>query len=639
MAITVTRSTQLDELQKLAPALDENARLVGKRDGQGNIILYQSKNADPGLWSRLTGRAAEKRALAREAVQQTLANTFPSTTATDATLCSVRRMLNANQSREVRAGELALLGKLAAMAPKAGESWLAQAKPDPIKLSVLEAGFAAMEEGGKHLPAVADNFATYLAGLFKAGGGDAQAFALSDGRAFKGDLLRHLGDEFGKKHALAKLDAKGVDGFLSSVFYRTAAKVLESQVSGDTLTFGGEKYVRKAEPASEGSDGVRVERFSGPNGKQVAVKFFPNLDNAEIPGGPYAEEKKRRTAQRMMEREVEAFAGAASGRHPNVLGYGGVVRTPAGEVGIVMEYAPHGTLGDIAGNIEKALAGKNISSKAAMAVKIAILRDMVEGMAHLHGKKDLAHLDFKPQNCFVAEGGICKVADFGRSIEAGKFSITEDQLPDTFEYVAPEAHSFEAARRKLAFDAVLHGSVLSSKVRSEDRRMATAAADDIQARQGSELLERQSDIDGKKLDAWALGSAMFTIVFGRDIAHSDPSGKPMRSYEVRDALVKLRAEPEKRVVDTVVRDAGPQGNAGRIDDGAFAGSSGNSLVDDLINRLMDPDPRTRLSLDKARDHPLFAARGIGNANCRRLLVELAAATPDQARLQALSLRL
>lgn len=639
MGITVTTSTRLDDLQKLALASDTNARLVGKRDGQGNILLYHSQNADPGLWSRLTGRAAEKRALAREAVQQALANTFPSTTATDATLCSVRRMLNANQFREVRAGELALLAKFASTAPKAGQSWLANATLDPIKLSVLEAGFAANEEGGKHLPAAADNFATYLAGLFKASGADAQAFALSDSRAFKGDLLKHLEDAVGKKHALAKPDGKAVNDFLSLVFHRTASKVLPDRVTGSTLSLNGESYSRTGK-AGEGSDGVRVELFTGPNGRQVAVKLFPNIDEAERAGFAHEKEQTRRAAIQTIQREVAAFSSAAAGHHANVLGYEGLVHTPAGEVGIVMEYAPHGTLGNIGKNITDALARKDISPKAALTVKVAILRDMVEGMAHLHRKQGLAHLDFKPQNCFVGEGGICKVADFGSSIEAGKFSIAEGELPATFEYVAPEAHGFDVARRKLAFDRSLHDfSALSSKVDAGDRRMASDAVLDMLARQGGALLESKNGIDGMALDAWALGSAMFTIVFGRDISQCTPSGSPMKGYEVRDALLNLADGSGKRVIDVNSNDAGPQGNVGRIADSAFAGSSGNTLVDDLINRLMHPDPEKRLSVDKARNHPLFGStRGIGSADCRKLLVELTADTPDPARLKTLSRR-
>ncbi len=640
MAITVTTSTRLDDIQNLALASETNARLVGKRDGQGNILLYHSQNADPGLWSRLTGRAAEKRALAREAVQQALANTFPSTTATDATLCSVRRMLNANQSREVRAGELVLLAQFASTAPKAGQSWLANAALNPIKLSALEAGFAAQEEGGRHLPAVADHFATYLAGLFKASGADAQAFALGDSRAFKGDLLRHLEEAVGKKHALAKLDGRGVDDFLSMVFHRTASKVLPNGVTGSTLSLNGESYSRTGK-VGEGSDGVRVELFTGPKGKQVAVKFFPNIDKTERPGFAHEQEQKRQAAIRTIQREVAAFSSAAAGHHANVLGYEGLVHTPAGEVGIVMEYAPHGTLGNIGKNIAEVLARKDISPKAALTVKVAILRDMVEGMAHLHRKQGLAHLDFKPQNCFVGEGGICKVADFGNSIEAGKFSIAEGELPATFEYVAPEAHGFDVARRKLAFDRSLHDfSAMSSKVAPGDRRMGSDAVLDMLARQGGTLLESKSNIDGKTLDAWALGSAMFAIVFGRDISQCTPSGSPMKGYEVRDALLGLAAKPGKRVIDVNANDAGPQGNAGRLADGAFAGSSGNALVDDLINKLMHPDPEKRLSVDKARNHPLFGTtRGVGSADCRKLLVELAADKPDPAQLKALSRRL
>lgn len=232
------------------------------------------------------------------------------------------------------------------------------------------------------------------------------------------------------------------------------------------------------------------------------------------------------------------------------------------------------------------------------------------------------------------------IADFGNSIEAGKFSIAKGELPATFEYVASEAHGFDVARRKLAFDRSLHDfSALSPKVDPGDRRMASDAMLAMLARQGGALLESKSAIDGRALGAWALGSVMFAIVFGRDISRSAPDGLQMKSYEVRDALMNLAAGSGKRAIDVGLRGAGPQGNAGRLADGAFAGSSGNALADDLINKLMHPDPKERLSADKARNHPLFEkTRGIGSADCRKLLVELTADTPDPVRLKTLSRR-
>lgn len=288
-------------------------------------------------------------------------------------------------------------------------------------------------------------------------------------------------------------------------------------------------------------------------------------------------------------------------------------------------------------NLARELAAKNVSPEAAMAVKFTMLSDMVEGMAHLHRKTGLAHLDFKTLNCFVGEGGVCKIADFGNSIETQKFDIAAEKLAGALMYVAPEAIDFHTAALRLRVERLLYDvSALSSKASDRDVAMARDAMHDVLAQR----LGLRRDIDGAALDAWALGSTMFTTVFGRDIGQCDPQASGPAGERVNAGLKKLGAAQKGRVIDTGISDSGPQGNVGRIAQGAFAGSSGNALVDDLINGLMHLDPKQRLTLDQARNHRLFRETAdIGNTDCRLLMTALASETPDPAQLRSLSRKL
>ncbi|XP_033628353.1 membrane-associated tyrosine- and threonine-specific cdc2-inhibitory kinase-like [Asterias rubens] len=64
------------------------------------------------------------------------------------------------------------------------------------------------------------------------------------------------------------------------------------------------------------------------------------------------------------------------------------------------------------------------------------LLDLIKGVKHLHDH-DLLHLDIKPDNIFVSVNGVCKLGDFGLTIQLGKNDLTEAQEGDP-RYLAPE---------------------------------------------------------------------------------------------------------------------------------------------------------------------------------------------------------
>ncbi|XP_072014796.1 membrane-associated tyrosine- and threonine-specific cdc2-inhibitory kinase-like [Amphiura filiformis] len=64
------------------------------------------------------------------------------------------------------------------------------------------------------------------------------------------------------------------------------------------------------------------------------------------------------------------------------------------------------------------------------------LVDLLQGLKHLHDQNFL-HLDLKPENIFFSFYGVCKVGDFGLTIELNKRDLGEAQEGDP-QYLAPE---------------------------------------------------------------------------------------------------------------------------------------------------------------------------------------------------------
>lgn len=112
------------------------------------------------------------------------------------------------------------------------------------------------------------------------------------------------------------------------------------------------------------------------------------------------------------------------GKHPNVMPLVGA-RNFDGQIAIISEYAPDGSLEDLLRKKE------SLSELEAVAITI----DILEGLQHLH-KSGIIHRDLKPANILL-DGETPRLTDFGvsRIISANSLSET---VAGTFSYMAPE---------------------------------------------------------------------------------------------------------------------------------------------------------------------------------------------------------
>jgi serine/threonine protein kinase len=137
----------------------------------------------------------------------------------------------------------------------------------------------------------------------------------------------------------------------------------------------------------------------------VAVKVLSIADPAMLGNRPNA-----------MQQAVDSFMAEvqllSQLRHPNVVLFMAMSRMPNGEVAVLTEFCPLGSLFDL-------LHNGSASSLAALTMKVRLKMaiDIARGMTYLHSQKPpMIHQDLKSMNVLVCEGYTCKVADFGMSI-------------------------------------------------------------------------------------------------------------------------------------------------------------------------------------------------------------------------------
>lgn len=186
-------------------------------------------------------------------------------------------------------------------------------------------------------------------------------------------------------------------------------------------TIGRFRIVERA-PGGKGSQASVYRALDPENGRQVALKVLGNqFDSyaqsllAALVGDQDVEELRR---------EAELLASL---RHPNIVD---VVET--GEDAV---YGPYVATEWFPGGDLRALLDRTAGKILPVREALKIARDVLEGLSAAHGA-GVVHLDIKPENILLGEGGRAKLADFGI---AGR-AASHEALPGrgTPGYMAPE---------------------------------------------------------------------------------------------------------------------------------------------------------------------------------------------------------
>jgi len=190
-----------------------------------------------------------------------------------------------------------------------------------------------------------------------------------------------------------------------------------------------------------GRGGSAVVFAGSYRGLPVAVKTF-----RDDPSDPSKPSFASAAAQAELRRELRVMAAA---QHENLCGVLAAAMRKNEMPKFVMELATGGSLAE-------SLAGGLLRENE----RVLILRDVARGLAWLHGL-GIVHLDVKPQNVLLFEGGRAKLSDFGlsravdtmmtQSSAAGKGAMAAGTLP----YMSPEL--LEQHERGAAADVYAFG--------------------------------------------------------------------------------------------------------------------------------------------------------------------------------------
>ena len=539
---TQMRPADLRVAQQLGLKPDD--RLGFGVHGKKGRIIYATKRSNPHiakkLWNDLIGRTATRRAAALAALEGLKARVrqLPKHSLdVENRLNDVRAQLA--HSASVRASDYQALVDAIDRVEQRHAERQAQLKFDTevqfatrvlmMEVDDVSSAFGAWAESEEDRQAIAGfkDFMKQASTQRLISGGtrprysQAQAFAdswLAQPRQNTIDVPRstHLLD------ALAKLVLRGCNSPVPAP--RHQPKLPSFSWEGETLVSNdGKRFLRLDEVQFAAGSNGSVKAYQC-NDEVVVVKAFRE-----------SEGKPSRAEEALAEARVHWHANP-DGRSAHIVGIRGTATTEDGRVMLVLNYAPHGECTDLMSKMDS----KDVGTKDA---RMLMFTDMLKGAAEAHAN-GVMHLDLKPSNYFVGDGGELLLGDFGTSrtelVEIGKGGI------DSVDYTAPELES-------------LGGD--------------------------------QEGLITYKADVWALGVILYELNSPRE-ANTEFGATALRpfpysfTYEGIDLLHQF-TEADR---------------AGRFTQLQL--DEGNPLHE-LIMKMLDPDPLNRPSLEEVLQDPLI----------------------------------
>lgn len=191
--------------------------------------------------------------------------------------------------------------------------------------------------------------------------------------------------------------------------------IVENNQTPKTINIQQQKIYYPEEPAGEGKSGKVYLgiRYTGIKPEKIAIKisdFPPNLAEAKILGR----------------------------KCPNLVKYDDFVDNGKGAgYSIIMEFLHGRTLQEILSN--PVINEFKITEQNWKSILQSILRGIIDGVAYIHNKKNIIHLDLKPDNIMVlSPGKRVKILDYGLSGFKEGHEVAIDSERQNPAYMAPE---------------------------------------------------------------------------------------------------------------------------------------------------------------------------------------------------------
>jgi len=665
-SLTINQHTSARQIEDfLSNDVGQDSRLLARHNSNGDVVLYE-KPTPKGLLERLgafvdraLGRTERREQRALDTVFTSLNRVLDNSNSEQKNLLTQRIQQTVNLRQEQGGLTAKFLGGVLFAArnlpPATERSRAAAGIPSLASLgissddpAILAAARTLSAEPGKTDEVVGALTALVL-NKFLAGNPDAgerEAFALSDGLTLVSQLESAL------KAALDKIDPGKAGerlpsfGQLSTAFLANAGKVLPDGVVDNTAREirWGDKETERAQLSNVKIGGVEYApvRFLGEGGF-ANVYEFRSVDNPDL----RIALKVTRGLEEMQNNddyaktvkgageEINLHRGAYGDGSKEVVGYVGRLRLPDGNVAVAMELAPNGDVHSMGRVLSEAVKSGQISEGEANTLRLTLLKDMARGLDHMHRTQGMTHYDFKSPNCFIGSDGTAKVGDFGLTMRmeetagldraGGKVDNPIFKAPELLRSEEVSARIDEFTRETVdnvtrpamerLRDIFPGGPKKDVLLNALSRNVFAEPIRDIESGAGSDKSMLFFD---RKVDIWGLGSSALEMFTGKGI------GEQRRwMNEITDDVTSFGSNRNNRPLSDPDEKGNPK-------PGSLGLRTGNEQIDDLLTRMLMPDPRDRASASELLSHPALRAQGgVDSREARALIVALSSGDPEK----------